>query len=199
MWQFILKTRVQRKMIRIPMHALARDCSWTKNLKLIILYVILYNMYTLSTYMRQFSNNNLVRIPAIIITPRACARGKAIGLYGLSVCRCRRCRCRHENRQISCLGICASSKHIKPISRFWWKTGLYALRIAQKGLLVLQIVHFLFSMPVVYRPHPLFSMLIILRMPKLNIGKGRHVIKLPHSVAIPLQWQSARGMCSTEL
>ena len=25
-----------------------------------------------------------------------------------------------------------------------------------RGLLVLQIVHFLFSMPVVYRPHPLF-------------------------------------------
>ena len=37
--------------------------------------------------------------------------------------------------------------------------SLYALRIAQKGLLklVLQIVHFLFSMPVVYRPHPLSS------------------------------------------
>ena len=31
---------------------------------------------------------------------------------------------------------------------------MYALRIAQNGLLVLQIVDFLFSMPVVYRPHP---------------------------------------------
>ena len=31
-----------------------------------------------------------------LFIPRACARGKAIGL---SVCRC---RCRHENRQISC-------------------------------------------------------------------------------------------------
>ena len=35
----------------------------------------------------------------LVITPRACARGKAIDL---SVCRCRRCcRHRHENRQIS--------------------------------------------------------------------------------------------------
>ena len=33
-----------------------------------------------------------------IIIPRACARGKAIGL---SVCRCCRRRCRHENCQIS--------------------------------------------------------------------------------------------------
>ena len=37
-----------------------------------------------------------------------------------------------------------------------WKTGLYVLRIAQKGLLVLQVMQFLFSMPVVYRPHPLY-------------------------------------------
>ena len=58
------------------------------------------------------------------------------------------------------------------------KTGLYALRIAQKGLLVLQIVHFLFSMPVVYRPHPLHrQMLMRLRMLKLSVGKGRQVIK----------------------
>ena len=34
-----------------------------------------------------------------IITPRACARGKAIGLYVCCRCRCR-CRCRpQENRQ----------------------------------------------------------------------------------------------------
>ena len=33
------------------------------------------------------------------ITPRACARGKAIGLSVCRRCRCRRCR--HENRQIS--------------------------------------------------------------------------------------------------
>ena len=51
---------------------------------------------------------------------------------------------------------------------------------AQKGLLVLQIVHFLFSMRVVYRPHPLFlhnSMLIRLRMLKLRVGKDCHVMK----------------------
>ena len=84
--------------------------------------------------------------------PARMRRGKAIGL---SVCRC---RCRHrqqENHQI------LHSRYLyvlqaQPISRYRWKTGLYALRIAQKDLLVLQIVHFLFSMPVVYRPHPLF-------------------------------------------
>ena len=42
------------------------------------------------------------------------------------------------------------------IGRYRRKTGLYALRIFQKGLRVQQIVHFLFCMPVVYRPHPLF-------------------------------------------
>ena len=42
---------------------------------------------------------------------------------------------------------------------------------------MLQIVHFLFNFPVVYRPHPLFSMLMQLRMLKLSIGKGRQVIK----------------------
>ena len=47
----------------------------------------------------------------------------------------------------------------------------------QKGLLVLQIVYFLFNMPVVYRPHPLYSMQMRLRMLKLSVGKGRQVIK----------------------
>ena len=42
---------------------------------------------------------------------------------------------------------------------------------------MLQIVYFLFNMPVVYRPHPLFSMLMRLRMLKLSVGKGRQVIK----------------------
>ena len=52
------------------------------------------------------------------------------------------------------------------------------LRIAQKGLLVLQIVHFLFSMPVVYRPHPLHRQVLMrLRMLKLSVGKGCQVIK----------------------
>ena len=42
---------------------------------------------------------------------------------------------------------------------------------------MLQIVHFLFNMPVVYRLHPPFSMLMQLRMLKLSVGKGRHVMK----------------------
>ena len=89
--------------------------------------------------------------PGGIITPRACARGKAIGL---SVCCCCHCR-RHKNRGISS-SRCLCVLKAQPIGRYRWKTGLYALRISQKGLLVLQIVHFLFSMPVVYQPHPLF-------------------------------------------
>ena len=52
-------------------------------------------------------------------------------------------------------------------------------RIAQKGLVVLQIVYFLFSMPVVYRPRPLFqrNSIIRLHMLKLSVGKGRQVMK----------------------
>ena len=76
------------------------------------------------------------------------------------------------------LGICVCYKHNQLVYRYRWKTGLYALRIAQKGLLVLQIVYFLFSMPGVYRPHPLpRQVLIRLRMLKLNVGKGHQVIK----------------------
>ena len=73
---------------------------------------------------------------------------------------------------------------------------MYALRIAQNGLLMLQIVHFLFSMPVVYRPHPLFSMLMRLRMLNLSVGKGHQVMK---QLYLNTALQSARGMCSTEL
>ena len=52
------------------------------------------------------------------------------------------------------------------------------LRIAQNDLLALQIVHFLFSIPVVYRPHPLcWHVLMRLRMLKLSVGKGPQVIK----------------------
>ena len=55
--------------------------------------------------------------------------------------------------------------------------GLYTLQIAQKGLLALQIVHFPFSMPVVYQPHPLYwHVLMRLRKLKLSVGKGRQVI-----------------------
>ena len=41
-------------------------------------------------------------------------------------------------------------------------------------------------MPVVFRPHPLFSMLMRLRMLKLSVGKGRQAIKtaMPKSVAV---------------
>ena len=40
------------------------------------------------------------------------------------------------------------------------------------------IVHFLFSIPVVYLPHPLYwHVLMRLRMLKLSVGKGRQVIK----------------------
>ena len=40
-------------------------------------------------------------------------------------------------------------------------------------------MHFLFSMPVAYRPHPLYwHVLMRLRMFKLSLGKGHQVIKL---------------------
>ena len=42
------------------------------------------------------------------------------------------------------------------IRKYRQKTGFSVLQIAQEGLLVLQIMNFMFSMPVVYRPHPLF-------------------------------------------
>ena len=48
-------------------------------------------------YPRYYNIVSLAVYRSVIITPRACARGKAIGLY---VCCCR-CRRRHENRQIS--------------------------------------------------------------------------------------------------
>ena len=60
------------------------------------------------------------------------------------------------------------------------------LRIAANGLLVLQIVHFSFNMPVVYQPHPLYwYVLMHLCMLKLSVGKGCQVIEqLCSSVAI---------------
>ena len=104
-----------------------------------------------------------LNIGTLVITPRACTRSKAIGL---SICCCRRRR-RHENRQIS------SFRH-------------YMLRIAENGLLALQIVHFLFSMPVVYRPHPSYWYVQMrLHMLELCEGKGRQIITtaLQRSVA----------------
>ena len=59
--------------------------------------LILLILYPMSCFQKCCcgANNYALRI----FTPRACARGEAIGL---SVCRCRRCcRRRHENRQIS--------------------------------------------------------------------------------------------------
>ena len=62
------------------------------------------------------------------------------------------------------------------------------LQIAQKGLLVLQIMHFLFSMPVVYRPHPLYwHVLMWLCMLMLSVGKGRQVIQ---QLCVPCHEQS---------
>ena len=108
-----------------------------------------------------------------LIIPRACARGGAVGLFVYRRCHYRR----REGCQASRSGhLCRLWAQL--IDKYRWKTGLYALRIAQKGLLMLQIVHFLFSMPVVYRPHPLHRQLLMrLRMLKLSVGKGHQVIK----------------------
>ena len=91
------------------------------------------------------------------------------------------------------LGVCACCKHNQSVD-----IVLYGLQIAQKGLLVLQIEHFLCSMPVFYRPHPFFSMLMQLRMLKLRVGKGRQVT-LPQSVAV-LRYSGyrARGVCALQ-
>ena len=44
--------------------------------------------------------------------------------------------------------------------------------------MALQIVYFLLSMPVVYRPHPPHGQVLMrLRMLKFNVGKGREIIK----------------------
>ena len=80
---------------------------------------------------------------------------------------------------------------------------MYALRIAQKCLLALQIVYFLFSMPVVYRPHSLYwDVPMRLRMLKLSVGKSREVIKQLCSRVLQYYATVATeraGMCSIEL
>ena len=48
------------------------------------------------------------------------------------------------------------------------KTGFYMLRTTEKILLALQIMHFLFSMPVVYHPYPLYCH-VLMRMLKLSV------------------------------
>ena len=82
-----------------------------------------------------------------IITPHTCARGKAINL---SIC-CHR-RWRHENHQISNSRQYACCKHNKlvDISDKVVSTRFELLKMVYK------IMHFLFSMPVVYWPHPLY-------------------------------------------
>ena len=85
------------------------------------------------------------------------------------------------------LGVCACYKHNQSVD-IGEKNGLYALRISRKSLLVLQIVHFLFSMPVVYRPHPLFWYADATAHAQALCCKGssRHETAtcVPHSIAI---------------
>ena len=51
-----------------------------------------------------------------------------------------------------------------------------AFRIAQKGLLVLQIMHFQFSMVVVYQPRPVFWHRRLMRLCMLKLGVESHKI-----------------------
>ena len=74
------------------------------------------------------------------------------------------------------------------------------LQIAQKGLLVLQIMHFLFNMPVVYPSYPLFYYTDVTAHAQPQRWKGLS----SHTTATEccnttLQCQSTQGMCSTEL
>ena len=77
------------------------------------------------------------------------------------------------------LGICAYCKHNQSVDIQSDSVKNRASNCS-KGLslgLVLQIVHFLFNMPVVIDHTHSFSMLMRLRMLKLSVGKGRQVIK----------------------
>ena len=60
------------------------------------------------------------------------------------------------------------------------------LQIAERGSLVLQIVHFPFSMPVVYQLHPLnvLADATQLRILDLKVGKGHQVIKKYTAIAL---------------
>ena len=69
-----------------------------------------------------------------IVTPHAFARAKAIGFVSVV--------CRHK-----VLAICAFCSYYRLESA---KIGLCVHQIVNHGSLVLQIMHFLFSMPVVY-------------------------------------------------
>ena len=100
-----------------------------------------------------------------IITPYTCARGN------LSVV------CRHKNRQIWVPGIYVFCNYHK-LADISKKTGFCALRVAEYGSLVLQIVHFPFSMHVFYQLHPLHVLTLIqLRMFDLDAGKGCQIMK----------------------
>ena len=84
------------------------------------------------------------------LLPRAHAQG-----VKQSVCRRRCCRRRrwHKNRWFRRSGHLCVLLQLR-IGRYLRKTGCCTLEIAEDGLLALQIMRFLFSMPVVYRPHP---------------------------------------------
>ena len=71
------------------------------------------------------------------------------------------------------------------------KTGFHMLRIAEKGLLALQIVYFLFGMSAVYRPHPLCWHVL------MRNGSSIQVITVVECCNAELQ--STLGMCSREL
>ena len=75
---------------------------------------------------------------------------------------------------------------------------MYRVRIPQKGLLVLQIVHFLFNMPVVYRPHPLFYHADATAHTPAQYWKGSsgHKTALPQSVRY--SGYRARGVCALQ-
>ena len=61
---------------------------------------------------------------------------------------------------------------------------------------MLQIVYFLFNMPVVYRPHPLFSMHVQAQCWK---GSSGYKTAMPQSVAV-LRYSGyrARGVCALQ-
>ena len=74
------------------------------------------------------------------------------------------------------------------------------LQIAENSLLALQIMHFLLSILVVYRPHPLYWHDIVVMGLQLSVGKGHQVITAVEYCNTTPQWlHSAWGMRSREL
>ena len=95
------------------------------------------------------------------------------------------------------LGICASSKHNQSVD-IGEKLVYTHFELLKKAYQCYKSCIFCSACLWFIDHTHSFSTLIILRMLKLNVGKGRHVIKLMHSVAILRYSGRARGVCALQ-